>query len=112
MEYIENYADAKTPTPGSAWSSLDIDQRVALVASAIKYGLEQYCSQVEVITAKEDGQVIVRLKEPLPASQRGPLLLDIEEHLKKTIDDALVVWLEAVGDRNSLRNLRGIEVKP
>lgn len=112
MEHIENYADAETPTPGSAWSSLDVDQRVALVSSAIKNGSEQYYSQVEVTTAKEDGQVIVRLKTPLLASQRGPLLLDIEKHLKKTIDDALVVWLEAVGDRNSLRNLRGIEVKP
>jgi hypothetical protein len=31
--------------------------------------------------------------------------------LKAHIDDALTVWLEPLGDRNSLRNLRGIEVK-
>lgn len=111
MDHIENYANMETPTPGSAWSSLDVDQRVALVSAVIENGPEQYSSRIEVATAKEDGQVIVRLKAPLAASRRGPLLLDVEAYLKKSIDDALVVWLEAVGDRNSLRNLRGIEVK-
>lgn len=111
MAHIGNYANVKTPTPGPAWSSLDDDQRVALISAAIEKGPEQYCSQIEVATAKEDGQVIVRLKAPLAASHRGSLLLDFEAYLKRTIDDALVVWLETLGDRNSLRNLRGIEVK-
>ena len=43
--------------------------------------------------------------------KRGPLLLDFEVFLKEAIDPGLVVWLEPLGDRNSLRNLRGIEVK-
>ena len=59
----------------------------------------------------DDGQVIVRLQESLPASQRGGLLLDLEDFLKGAVDPGLAVWLEGLGDRNSLRNLRGIEVK-
>jgi hypothetical protein len=47
----------------------------------------------------------------LTASVRGSLLLDFEECIKKNIDQGLTVWGEALGDKNSLRNLRGIEVK-
>ena len=38
------------------------------------------------------------------------LLLDIEEILKKTVDEGITVWLEAVGDKSKLRKLRGIEI--
>lgn len=54
--------------------------------------------------------VTVAFTEPVPASRRGTLLLDYEAALVKTVPGA-VVWHEALGDRNSLRNLRGIEVK-
>ncbi len=64
-----------------------------------------------IVEAKTDGQVIVKLPEPVPADKRGTLLLDLEEFLKKSIDPGLVVWHESFSDRSSLRNLRGIEVK-
>ena len=41
----------------------------------------------------------------------SPLPADLEAFLKESIDPGLVVWLEPLGDRSSLRNLRGIEVK-
>jgi hypothetical protein len=37
--------------------------------------------------------------------------LDLEELFKKSVDQGITVWGEALGDKNSLRNLRGIEVK-
>ncbi len=55
--------------------------------------------------------MIVRLLVPVPAGKRGTLLLDLEAGLKQLIDPGLVVWLEPLGDRSSLRNLRGIEVR-
>lgn len=64
-----------------------------------------------IMEAKKDGQVIVSLLESLPADKRGTLLLNLEAFLKESIDPGLVVWLEPLGDRNSLRNLRGIEVR-
>ena len=42
---------------------------------------------------------------------RGMILLDLEEKLKKNIDIGLTVWLEPVGDKSKLRNLRGIKIK-
>lgn len=110
MDRIKNYADVPTPDPGPEWAALDERQRVDQVKNKLGASSTPFLSQIEIITAKTDGQVIVHMKQSLPASQRGPFLLDLEDYLKE-IDQALVVWLQPLGDRNSLRNLRGIEVK-
>jgi hypothetical protein len=111
MNKITHYADVQTPVPGSFWLGLDSRQRLDNVILALEGGPREFITRVQVIAAKEDGQVIVHMSESLPAHQRGPFLLDLEEFLKETLDAALTVWLEPLGDRNSLRNLRGIEVK-
>ena len=110
MDRVKHYADVSTPSPGAAWKALNERQRVEQVKKKLEASPRQFLSQIKIVTAKGDGQVIVHMKQSLPASQRGPFLLDLEDYLRE-IDQALVVWLEPLGDRNSLRNLRGIEVK-
>ena len=110
MDRVKHYADVPTPAPGPAWKALNERQRVEQVKKKLEASPRQFLSQIKIVTAKGDGQVIVHMKQSLPASQRGPFLLDLEDYLRE-IDQALVVWLEPLGDRNSLRNLRGIEVK-
>ncbi len=110
MDRVKHYADVPTPTPSVAWKALNERQRVEQVKKKLEASPRKFLSQIEIVTAKDDGQVIVHMKQSLPASQRGPFLLDLEDYLRQ-IDQALVVWLEPLGDRNSLRNLRGIEVK-
>ena len=110
MDRVKHYADVPTPTSGAAWLALNERQRVDQVKKRLEASPTQFLSQIEIITAKADGQVIVHMKQSLPASQRGPFLLDLEDYIRD-IDQALVVWLEPLGDKNSLRNLRGIEVK-
>jgi hypothetical protein len=51
------------------------------------------------------------VKETIPTNIRGLLLLDLEKKLKDNIDNGLTVWLEPVGDKSKLRNLRGIKIK-
>lgn len=104
-------AQADTPLPGSEWRRLSDVERRTRVIDALRTGAAALNGAVVIAAAKEDGQIIVNLKEPLSAGKRGPLLLDLEAFLKKAIDPGLAVWLEPLGDRNSLRNLRGIEVK-
>ena len=58
----------------------------------------------------EGRNVILAFTQPTPASQRGTLLMDAEDALCKAFGP-MTVWHEPLGDRNSLRNLRGIEVK-
>ena len=65
----------------------------------------------EVINANQNGFVTLRTEKLISADKRGMLLLDIEDILKKTVDEGITIWLKAVGDKSKLRNLRGIEIK-
>ena len=105
------YAKADTLVPGYAWSRLRDDERLQLVKSIVAGKLGAAGDIFLFVEAKMDGQVILALREPVSADKRGTLLLDLEAFLKESIDPGLAVWLEPLGDRNSLRNLRGIEVK-
>lgn len=105
------FAEASTPVPDQAWGKASDAERLALVVKALGGGKAPANAGVAVVAAKKDGQIIVTLGEPLSADRRGTLLLDIEEYLNDAVSPGLAVWLEPLGDRNSLRNLRGIEVK-
>lgn len=105
------FAHTETPTPGQAWCQLSDEARLALVNDTVAANAAFSNKTLTAVEAKQDGQVIIRLLEPVSADKRGTLLLDLEAFLKGAIDQALVVWLEPFGDRSSLRNLRGIEVK-
>ena len=105
------YALTETPIPDKSWHELSDEARLNLINnSLIKY--TAFSNKLLIIVeAKQDGQIIVKLLETVSADKRGTLLLNLEDYLKDSIDAGLVVWLEPYGDRNSLRNLRGIEVK-
>ncbi len=105
------YARTDTPSPSLEWRQLSDAERCTRVIDVLRTGMATVNGVVVIAAAKEDGQIIVNLVEPQSASKRGQLLLDLESLLKEAIDPGLAVWLEPLGDRNSLRNLRGIEVK-
>ncbi|MHB1939084.1 MAG: hypothetical protein ACYCOR_21320 [Acidobacteriaceae bacterium] len=105
------YAEASTPSPGIAWRQLSDADRRARVTTVLRDGCARLGDTILVVAANADGEIIVNLTEPLSAGERGQVLLDIEDFLKATIDPGLTVWLEPLGDRNSLRNLRGSPVK-
>ena len=104
-----NYADEETPTPNNNWKNLSNEQRVDLVKKVTKKS--GFFEIISVSTAHENGQVFVKLREDFGAAKRGNLLLDYEEYIKEYIDKGLVLWCEPLGDKNSLRNLRGIQIR-
>ena len=53
--------------------------------------------------------VTVMLLVEMSAEQRGEFLLDLEDRLC-AIEPKIRVWHKGLGDKNSLRNLRGISV--
>lgn len=106
-----SYARTVTPTPGSAWLNLTDGERLDMAKKTLAGSSLETKKILEVTAAKRDGQIIVSFLEPVGPDRRGTILLDLEEFLKDKIDPGLAVWLEPLGDRNSLRNLRGIEVK-
>jgi hypothetical protein len=104
------YASVDTPIPSPSWKNLLEYERVKRINQMI-FDCSDFENQLLAISAKEDGNVVVRFLTSVPADKRGTLLLDFETILKANIDEGLTVWGEALGDKNSLRNLRGIEVK-
>lgn len=105
------YANSETPKPSKIWRELSDSERKNFIDSVLATQMPSMIDILTVTSAKDDGQIIVKLANPLSADKRGTVLLDFETLLKDKIDPGLVVWLDTLGDRNSLRNLRGIEVK-
>ena len=105
------YAKEDSPNPSDDWLGLSDIKRAEKITKIVNQVSQDFNKKLLVIAAKKDGQVVVRILNALSASERGTLLLDFEECIKKNVDRGLTVWGEALGDKNSLRNLRGIEVK-
>ena len=104
------FANIPTPLPSSSsqWINSSAKVRIDLVKSVVKdfSGIEK----IDIRSALSNGQVSIEINESMDASQRGSLLLDLEALLKKEIDNGISIWHIPLGDKNSLRNLRGIEV--
>ena len=64
-----------------------------------------------IISARKNGFVVFEFVKSIPVSERSKYLLDIESNLCEKLDSAITLWIAPVGDKSSLRNLRGIEVK-
>lgn len=111
MNHALDYANTLTPLPGSKWVKMSNEERLNLVRKSLTNNSTEAVNILAITAAKQDGQVIVEFLEPIGPDQRGTILLDLEDYMKGTIDPGITVWLEPLGDRNSLRNLRGIEVK-
>ena len=105
------YPEVDSLNPSTNWLGLSEAQRIEKINQAINQKNTKFSKELLVVAAKNNGEVVVRMFNALTASVRGPLLLYFEEFIKKEIDQGLTVWGEALGDKNSLRNLRGIEVK-
>lgn len=110
MKYIsKSLSLEKTPTTSDKWRRRSDFERMELISDYLKSSKKNI--KIEVIRADVDGQIIFKIEKPIPANERGIMLLDLENELKKDIDHGITVWLEPVGDKSKLRNLRGIEIK-
>ena len=106
---MQSFAEVNSPETSLEWRQLESDARIKCVADFISNRTE--FQKIRVTRALPDGQVFVELVEPLPPAVRGSLLLDFESELKTSVDQGLVVWCEPLGDKSTLRNLRGIEIR-
>ena len=100
----------QTPTCTSKWISLSTNDRLALIQKVIDEN-SLYSDTIILVDIAENGFVTIDFKRVVVPNERGGLLLDFEQKLKQLVEIGLTVWLKPIGDRSSLRNLRGIEVK-
>ncbi len=102
------YASSPTPLVSSNWKKLNSSARLKKIKDVIKGTLfEEFVTPTRAL---DDGQIYFNQNQPIPVSSRGAFFLDLENLLKNSIDLGIVVWCEPIGDKNSLRNLRGIEI--
>lgn len=101
-------AFAKTPLVSEEWKRKSNLERIALVENFFKKN--QYIDY-KVVRVEIDGHVILKVEKNIPAHERGLLFLNLEQKMKDQIDKGITIWLEPVGDKSKLRNLRGINIK-
>jgi hypothetical protein len=104
---MKEIAEANSPLPSRKWLSYSNNERII----KLKEISSEYLDNIEVLKALDNGQVILCLLNNLNPGERGDFLLNYESFLKRNLDEAITVWLEPLGDKNTLRRLRGIEVK-
>ena len=105
---MNNYSNSKTPTPNKNWIIKTEIVRLKEINSKLKE--EKVYGIFLAINAQDNGHVILRVNEAIPANERGLLLLKLEQKLKVSIDEGITIWCEPVGDRSTLRNLRGVKI--
>ena len=102
--------DAATPTPqvDAEWIGKDNLTRLKQINKILKdTRFEEFVSPSRTFA---DGQIYFTFKKQISSSLRGIFLLDLELMLKENVDPGIIIWCEPIGDKNSLRNLRGIEI--
>ena len=105
----KEFSLAPSPVSSEQWKNKSEKERIVMVYEKIK--LNSLYEGFEVMSADDDAQVTLKIERSIPANERGVLLLDLESHLKASIEKAITIWLEPVGDKSKLRNLRGITFK-
>jgi len=105
---MTKFASTPTDALSTTWITKSKEQRVQyLVEATIGTRFEEFVTPTRAL---DNGQVYVSLNKPVSSSERGQLLLDLESHYKGNVELGINLWCEPLGDKNSLRNLRGIQV--
>lgn len=105
---MTKFASTPTDAISTSWISKSKEQRVnELVAATLGTRFEEFVTPTRAL---DGGQVYVSMNKPVNSSERGQLLLDLERHYKNNVEVGINLWCEPLGDKNSLRNLRGIQI--
>ena len=106
---LNSYFEVDTPSPEKSWLELKDLKRISRVNDVIAQLNDS--NKITCTRALSSGEVYLKILESIPVSERLDFFLDLELELKKSIDNAIFVSCEPLGDKSSLRNLRGIQVK-
>lgn len=105
------FSEAHTPTPSPSihWRQLTVQDRLSAVRQIVVQS--NLSDKLVILRTTSLGQIIVALAATVSTQERSNLLLDFEAKLKAHIDEGLCLWNEPLGDKNSLRKLRGITIE-
>ncbi len=66
---------------------------------------------IDVASAFANGHITLRIEHQIPADTRGLFLIELENRIKDKVESGATIWLEPVGDKSKLRQLRGVDIK-
>ena len=101
--------DIDTPSVNQKWVEMTDSDRLSKVS--VELEKNSSWNNIVIKSCNPSGQVFIELAVPMPSNCRSTIILDFELALKKSIDDAITVWNEPLGDKSSLRRLRGVVIK-
>ena len=104
----KNFASVATPKSSQGWKKKTEKNRIEIITKELKKNI--LFKNFSVIRVPDDGQIVLKINQVIPANERGLLLLKLEEILKSTVDRGITVWCEPVGDKSKLRQLRGVKI--
>lgn len=105
----KNTASKDSPKTSDVWKKMSKDERI-LALKKIIHSVSENFKDFEIVNASDNGYVFIKTEKKFKTSERGVMLIDLEKKIK-SIDEGLTLWLEPVGDKSKLRNLRGITFK-
>ena len=108
---VEFNAHVETLAVSDRWKKLSTEDRKVMVKSAMDSFESLKDFELKLIDVNQIGEVIVEYDKTPPASLRGQHLLALESYLKERVDPGITIWHASLGDKNSLRRLRGVTVK-
>ena len=103
----KNFSKDITPETSEDWKNKTVNNRIDIINQELKK--DDAYKDFNVIDAPDNGQIVLKIERKIPANERGLFLLKLEERLKSAIDKGITIWLEPVGDKSKLRQLRGIK---
>tara|TARA_A100001015_G_scaffold320417_1_gene446699 strand:- start:4354 stop:4674 length:321 start_codon:yes stop_codon:yes gene_type:complete len=105
---FENHSMKLTPVVSNAWSNKGSKKQINLLNEFL---IKNDVSEIKVVKSDINGFVEIEFIKNIKISERGIFLLNIESKIKQVFDEGLTLWCTPLGDKNSLRNLRGIKIK-
>ena len=105
------FANILSPKPTLNWKRITENEKYDLIKEKISEIDPLWSEKFNIISAKNNGFLIFEFKRSIPVDERANYLLGLENELCTKIDNSITIWMAPVGDKSSLRNLRGIKVK-
>ena len=106
-----NFADSISPEPNESYLKMAEIERLELIELMLNKIDSKWSENFTLVSARENGFVVLEFKQSILVAERASYLLNIESQLCQMVDNSITLWIAPVGDKSSLRKLRGIEVK-
>jgi len=107
-----NFSETESPKISEDLSSLTEELRMEKLSEILRalnarsFSIDWF----EIVRWEPANQITVSLNKQDSAAVRGPNLLKLESLLKRIVDPAIEVYLEAKEDKNKLRSFRGVQI--